>query len=383
MSTELEVQPQRTEFDSSKFDSAKADAFAERMVDWLNGGALALMISVGHRTGLFDALRGKAALTSSELASAAGLNERYVREWLGAMATGGIVEFDDELTELPTTNADVRYRLPDEHAAVLTRAAGADNLAVTAQFLPILAAVEDSIVHCFHQGGGVPYSSYPRFHEVMAEESANSVVGALGQHILPLVDGLTEQFERGISVLDVGCGRGLAMLALAERYPRSTFIGFDLSDAAVAAANLQASSSGLRNVRFEMRDLSDFHNDAAVDRRRFNLVTAFDAIHDQARPDHVLIGIQKSLAPGGRFLMQDIRGSSCVHCNTEHPIAPFLYTISCLHCMTVSLAQGGMGLGAMWGREKALEMLHEAGFTKVTVHELPHDIQNYFYTAEQ
>src|SRR5262249_30874317 len=130
------------------------------------------------------------------------------------------------------------------------------------------------------------------------------------------------------------------------------------------------------NVRFEARDVAEFRDVAAYD-----LVLAFDAIHDQARPADVLRGIAASLRPEGVFLMQDISGSSHLHEDVNHPFAAFLYTISCLHCMSVSLANGGPGLGAMWGKRKALEMLREAGFTQVRVETLPHDPLNFFYVA--
>jgi hypothetical protein len=111
------------------------------------------------------------------------------------------------------------------------------------------------------------------------------------------------------------------------------------------------------------------------------MVTAFDAIHDQARPAAVLRGVRGAIRPGGVLLMQDIAGSSHVHKNMDHPIAPLLYTVSCMHCMTVSLAQGGDGLGAMWGEERAQKMLGEAGFGSIAVHRLAHDIQNCYYVC--
>jgi 2-polyprenyl-3-methyl-5-hydroxy-6-metoxy-1,4-benzoquinol methylase len=118
------------------------------------------------------------------------------------------------------------------------------------------------------------------------------------------------------------------------------------------------------------------------EREKYDLITAFDAIHDQAQPARVLEGVARALRPGATFLMQDIAGSSHVHRNLEHPVAPFGYTISCMHCMTVSLAQGGDGLGAMWGEEKAEEMLRASGFTHVEVKKLSHDILNVYYVAK-
>lgn len=232
-------------------------------------------------------------------------------------------------------------------------------------------------MRCFREGGGVPYERYGRFHEVMAEDSAQTVLAVLHSHILPLVPGLTERLARGIDVLDLGCGRGLALLDLAARYPESRLTGYDLSAEAIGFARDEARARGLANVRFEPRDLSDF--DVAAEPEAFDFVTTFDAIHDQARPAAVLRGIARTLRPDGVYLMQDIRASSHVHENLEHPLGTFLYTVSCAHCMTVSLAQGGEGLGTMWGRQKAGELLRAAGFTRIEIHELPHDLQNDYY----
>lgn len=351
------------------FDDVKSEAFSERMVAILNGGAMALTISLGHRAGLFDAMAELPPSSSAQIAVAAGLNERYVREWLGAMVTGGIVEVD---------GANNSYQLPAEHAAWLTRNAAPDNLAVFTQYIPLLGQVEDEILECFKHGGGVPYERYPRFHEVMAEDSGQTVVAALFEHILPLVPGLTEQLERGISVLDVGCGSGRAMLLMAKHFPNSCFTGYDFSAQAIAGAAEEARRQGLENVVFEVRDAAGIS-----EHEEFDLITTFDAVHDQKEPATVLDAVQRALKPEGVYLMQDIAGSSHVHNNCEHPIGPLLYTISCMHCMSVSLAQGGEGLGAMWGEELALTMLHAAGFKNVRVEKLAHDIQNSYYIVRK
>lgn len=344
-------------------------AFESRILDALNQGALCLMLSLGHRTGLFDALAGSGALTPAELAARAGLQERYVREWLGAMLVAGVVQLDVDAGA---------YRLPPEHAAVLTRA-GEANLAVFAQYIAQLGAVEDEILACFRRGGGVPYERYARFHEIMAEDSGQTVLPALKSHILPLVPGLVDRLAEGVDVLDVGCGRGRAILLLAQEFPRSRFVGMDLSREAIAWASEEAGRLGLANVRFERADLSDFEETAPAE--RYDLVTTFDAVHDQARPMRVLKGIRRALKPHGIYLAQDIKGSSHPQNNVGHPLGTLLYTVSCMHCMSVSLAQGGEGLGAMWGRETAERMFAEAGFDHVTVHELAHDPQNYYYVC--
>lgn len=352
------------------FDPARAEAFAGRVLEMLNHGSLAVMTSIGHRTGLFDAMRDQPLMTSAEIAARANLDERYVREWLGAMATGRIVHVHPD---------GPRFRLPAEHAAFLTRAAAADNMAVFAQYVGLMGTVEDGIVECFRVGGGVPYEMFPRFHEVMAEDSGQSVMSSLESHILPLVPGLTEKLDKGIRVLDAGCGRGRILNRLAELYPRSHFVGVDLSAEAIASARADSKAKKLVNIEFIAGDLSDF--DDKAQEKAYDLITTFDAVHDQAQPLRVLKGIRRALKDDGVYLMQDIRGSSHVHENLDHPIGPFLYTVSCTHCMTVSLAQGGEGLGAMWGEQKTREYLERAGFRSVQKHELKHDIQNNWYVV--
>lgn len=354
----------------SSFDQAKAEAFAGELLATLNHGALCLMISVGHRTRLFDVMSGMEPATSHEIAARAGLDERYVREWLGAMVTSKVVRVDP---------ATLQFLLPSEHAAFLTRAAAADNLAVFAQYIPMLGDIEDDIVECFRNGGGVPYSRYSRFHEVVAEDSGQSVLSSLESHILPLVPNLSDRLAAGIRMLDAGCGRGRILNKLASLFPASRFVGMDLSTEAIDFAQQEASSAGCGNVEFRAADLSDFDRTAEV--ASYDFITTFDAIHDQGQPLKVLKGIHRALKPDGVYLMQDISASSHVHENIGHPIGTLLYTASCMHCMTVSLAQGGEGLGAMWGEEKTREYLGKAGFRSVTTHRLAHDIQNNWYVV--
>jgi SAM-dependent methyltransferase len=355
-----------------KYDPIKAEAFSGQLLSTLNAGSLCLMISLGHRTGLFDTMSKLPASTSEEIALATGLNERYTREWLGAMVTAKIVEVDPDST---------CYTLPAEYAASLTRAAGADNFAVFTQYIALMGGVEDEIVTCFITGGGVPYEKFPRFHAVMAEDSGQSVLSSLQSHILPLVPGLTDRLSGGICMLDVGCGSGKIINLLAELYPNSRFTGMDLSPEAIFAARCESSQKGLRNVEFIIRDLSNFDETADFD--AYDLVTTFDAIHDQARPLNVLKGIHRTLRPAGVYLMQDIRGSSYVYQNQDHPLGTFLYSVSLMHCMTVSLAQGGEGLGAMWGEEMTHEYLQKAGFQSIETNRLTHDIQNNWYVVRK
>jgi SAM-dependent methyltransferase len=354
----------------STFDQQKAGAFVGRLLSALNDGALCLMASIGHRTGLFDAMRDQPPQTSGEIASRAGLDERYVREWLGSMVTSGVVSVDEQSRH---------YQLPPEHAAFLTRAAGADNLAAFAQYAPLLGQVEDAIIERFRNGGGVPYEQFPRFHEVMAEDQ--SVLSSLESQILPLVPGLADRLASGLRWLDAGCGSGRVLNRLAELFPTSRFVGMDLSKDAIAVARQEASARRSKNIEFLDVDLSEF--DRTAEPGSFDVVSTFDAVHDQGQPLKLLKGIHRALKSDGVYLMQDIRGSSHVHKNVDHPLGTFLYTVSCCHCMTVSLAQGGEGLGAMWGEEKTREYLERAGFRSVETHQLSHDIMNNWYVVRK
>ena len=179
-------------------------------------------------------------------------------------------------------------------------------------------------------------------------------------------------------MVDIGCGEGHALNLLAGAYPASDFTGYDFSAEALEAATAEAERRGLANVHFELLDVADLE-----DTERFDFITAFDAIHDQADPARVLRNIRAALRPGGTFLMVDINASSRLEDNSAIPWGSFLYAISTFHCMAVSLGQGGAGLGAVWGRQLALSMLREAGFGDVVVHELEDDPFNAYYVARQ
>ena len=355
--------------DKQDYDNSKAEEFASKMFQFLNSGMLSLMISIGYKTGLFDTIAQLKPSTSQEISQAAKLNERYIREWLGAMVTGNIIEYDS-LTE--------KYFLPKEHSAFLTRKSGIDNLAVLAQYVSLMGNVEDKIVECFRNGGGLPYSEYPKFQELQAEETARIFDSMLTNQILPLIPEIVNRLNDGIKVLDIGCGGGRAINLMGKAFSRSKFTGCDISHEGISSAKEEAKNMGLTNVQFEIKDAL-----LVEELGKFDLITAFDTIHDQVQPTKVLKAIHASLNNDGFFLMQDIAASSKVEKNIDSLLAPTLYTISTMHCMSVSLAFNGEGLGTMWGKELAINKLTEAGFKDIKVKNVEGDIMNYYYVSRK
>ena len=339
--------------------------FGGKLLNIYTGGVLTKLIEIGYQVGLFEGSR-KGPATSEELAERAGLKERYVREWLGAMATSGIYSYDP---------ASKRYRLPEEHAALLT-GDSAQNLSPMSRMINHFGTHLPKLIACFREGGGIPYSAYrPVFTQCMDDTWRRIFDQVLVSGFIGAVAGLADRLRQGIRVLDIGCGTGHAMNVLAREYPSSTFLGYDIGEDAIERARKEAKEMGLSNSAFEVTDVADLP--AAP---QFDLITAFDAIHDQKSPDAVLRGVRRALAPGGKFLMVDFKFSSNVEDNVANPFAPMYYGISLMHCMPVSLAVGGQGLGTVWGEQTARRMFAKAGFGNVRVLDTPRP-QNYMFVA--
>lgn len=349
-----------------KIDRQRVQDFARKLFGHYTSGILTLLVQVGHKTGLFEAA-AKGPGTSQEIADRARLNERYVREWLAAMATGGIVEYDA---------ASGAFTLPPEHAACLT-GTSSRNLAAASQNVPMLSKRLSGIVECFRKGGGVPYSEYrPDFTEAMDGSWRLLYDGLLIKGFLPAAKGLPERLKEGIRVADIGCGTGHAVNLMAREYPASSFLGYDLGEDAIVRARAEAREMGLTNAAFEVLDVTQMKAEP-----KFDLITSFDAIHDQRDPATVLHRVAGALAPGGVYLMVEPKASSKLEENIGNPFAPYIYGMSVLHCMTVSLAAGGAGLGTAWGEQTARRMLGEAGFTTVEVVDAPGP-QNSIYICQ-
>lgn len=350
--------------------AAGKDAFSEKMIKILNYGALNLALAIGYRTGLLDAMDSFEVPQAAEsLAQKTGLNPRYIEEWLGVMVTGEIVELSC------TPDGENLYYLPQHCGDFITRRAGNANLGVYTQEMPLLTvSALEAVIRGFKTGAGVTYDNYPKFQEFMSQLADAKHIQVLVDRFLPAVDEgrLVERLQAGIRVCDLGCAEGVALMLMAKAFPRSRFVGIDISTDAIAKARRETRRQQLDNLDFMILDAA-FLTDRLELKESFDYVTAFDAIHDQTRPQDVLRGIYHMLVPDGLFSMVDIAAQSNLADNMDHPMGPFLYTVSLMHCMPVGLVDGGAGLGMMWGREKAVDMLKEAGFQKVQVLEMPDD----------
>src|SRR3989304_3007181 len=290
-------------------DRKRTQEFARKLFGFYTGGMLTLLVQVGHQVGLFDAA-AKGPGTSAEIAGRAGLDERYVREWLAAMATAGVVEYDAALG---------RFTLPPEHAACLT-GTSSRNLAAGTQPLPMLAKRLSGVIESFRRGGGVPYSDFsPDFTEAQDASWRLLYDGLLVKGFLPAVKGLPESLRGGIRVADLGCGTGHAVNLMAREYPASDFVGYDFGEDAIERARAEARAMGGGNPPFGVMDVARL-----PDEPKFDLVTSFDAIHDQRDPAAVLKRAAAVLAPGGGYLMMEPRGPGKPRGHIRQPVPPHI-----------------------------------------------------------
>ena len=347
-------------------DQERVKAAAAGLLGIYTGSILTQLIELGTTTGLLEAT--VAGGTSKEISRRAGLQERYVREWLGGMTTGGLVSYDAESGS---------YTLPAEHALLLTKGSPR-SLAPLSGLLDGLVRHLPAITECFQRGGGVPESAYwPEFSTGLDGTWRTIYDHQLVDGFLSIDPLIVERLESGCRVADVGCGTGHAVNVMAQRFPKSEFVGFDSSAAAIARAVAESRASGCRNAHFEALDIAQLPSDPG-----FDLVTAFDVIHDLADPFGTLRRIAQALRAGGAFLMVEFKFSSHLEKNLGNPFAALYYGVSLLHCMPVSLEEGGAGLGVLWGTERTREALAEAGLGEVTLHDSPRP-QNCVYICRK
>jgi SAM-dependent methyltransferase len=340
-------------------DRERIAAFLERFVGFASGATTIALLTVADRSGLLSWLGQHSSGTSEEIASGAGLEERYVREILSGLAAAGTLDFDA---------ASGVFSLPPEHALFLSDTSSPYYMGGWLDMVPSLYEQVDGVARATKEGGGVRFGEFgPDIIRGIDRGNSPSQRVFLVDRWLPAVPGLVERLTEGIRVADVGCGAGTVPILIARAFPQSDVSGFEVSDEALEEARERASS--LHNVTFDKRPAADIPVDPP-----FDLITAFDVIHDLADPLAGLTRIREALSPDGWFLMMEPNVATNLEDNL-HDIGALMYGISTLHCMTQSLALGGEGVGAAWGREMAEDYVRRAGFSTF---ELLEDISNKF-----
>jgi 2-polyprenyl-3-methyl-5-hydroxy-6-metoxy-1,4-benzoquinol methylase len=338
---------------SSEVPTGAVQTFMEKVLgDYASANAF-FMAAIGDRLGLFKDLAARGTATSLELAVRTGLQERYVREWLAGMAAAGYLTYE------PDTG---RYALPAEHAPVLAEEAGRFFLGCAFfGYSTNYGQTFHRLLGAFRDGGGVPQDLFGE--EVT--EAIDRVTAPWCEHLLvpewlPAMPDVLAKLRAGATVADVGCGRGRAVINLARAFPACSVVGYDVYEPAVLAAQSRAAAAGLSDrVRFEVRDVVQGLP------QRYDVVTTFDVVHDSANPRRLLRAIHESLQPDGRYLCVDINCSERPEDNVG-PLSTIMYGLSLAYCMTVSLAEGGEGLGALGLHEaKLTELASETGFSQV------------------
>lgn len=331
-------------------DQAAAEAFVGTALANTTGFTVTVLAGLGDRLGLWRALAEQGPATSSELAARADVDERYAREWLGAMTTA------EYLTYEPATGA---FTLPPEHAPVLADEGGPVFFGGTFQMLRGMVTVYDELLEVFRTGGGVPQEAYhPDMWDGMERFTAGWFDNLLIQEWMPALPEVDAALRRGAEVADVGCGRGRGLVRLAQAYPDSRFVGIDAFAGTIEAARANVARAGVADrVRI-------VHADAAeAIPGSYDVVFTFDVVHDAVDPAGLLRQIRAALRPGGRYVCLDINASHRLEENVG-PLGALFHGCSLLYCMTTSLAHGGAGLGTVgFNEEVARAMTAEAGFT--------------------
>jgi 2-polyprenyl-3-methyl-5-hydroxy-6-metoxy-1,4-benzoquinol methylase len=333
-------------------DQAKVDQFVGKVLGDASATLVTFLAAIGDRLGLFKDLAASGPVTSADLASRTGIHERYAREWLGGMATAGYVAYD---------SATQRFSLPPEHIPALAHEGGPHFFGGVHELLPAMAGVIDQVTESFRRGGGVPQSAYDVHFWDGAERFTNVwFENLLTQQWIPAMPDVQAKLEKGAQVADVGCGRGRALIRMAEAFPDSRYVGYDVFGPSVDRATANAKAAGVADrVKFRQLDAS------AGLPEQYDVVTTFDVVHDAADPVGLLRAIRAALRPDGIYVCLDINCSDKLEENAG-PLGAMFHGFSVLYCMTTSLANGGIGLGTVGLHEpKVRELCTDAGFGAV------------------
>lgn len=349
---------------TKQIDETKAEAFVGKALGDVSGTFTYMLAMIGDRLGLFKTLADGPA-TSEELAQRADISERYAREWLEGLAAAEYLEYDPETA---------RYTLPPEHEPVLTEEAGPVFFGGVYEQLAAGMTLIDDVAEAFRTGKGVPSSAYPaHWWTGMERFTSGWFENLLIPVWIPEMPIVEQKLEEGADVADVGCGKGRALIKLAETYPKSRYVGYDVLGPTVEQATRAAEEAGVADrVRFEQRDVSKGLDDS------YDVVFTFDVVHDAVDPADMLKSIRRGLRPGGRYVCVDIDGSHKPEENVG-PLAVLFYGFSVLYCMTTSLAHGGTGLGTLgFNAHVAEDMAREAGFNEFRTLPLDNPFNNVY-----
>lgn len=329
------------------FDRTRAAALARQVgVDF--GASLTVALAyIGDHLGIFRLMAAGEPLTSRQIAERTGLNERYLREWASTMAAAGYIEYH---------SADATFRMNREQAMVVTRE---DNTYFTGGAFQYAVACYRQIgklMDAFRFGGGVPFIDFgPDIVEGIERLFHAGYEAWVAEQWIPAVPGLKAKLDAGAEAAEVGCGAGQCIVPVAAAYPNSRFTGYDIDAASITRARTRGTGVASRLV-FEQVAAENIPAD------RFDLIMAFNCIHDMAQPRAALAGIRRALKVGGVFLWSEADASDQLEDNLT-AVGRTMYGASTMHCLTVSLAQGGEGLGSVMGEKLARELSLVAGFS--------------------
>lgn len=338
----------------------------------LEGAVTAGMIHLGDRLGLYQAMAAlDQPLTIDELSSRLNLAPRWVQEWAHNQAAAKVIEFarDEDGRETFWLRPEARLVLADEENPAF-------GMGMFHRLPQTMAALE-RLPESFRTGMGHDYDSHGPEGAVGIERSFEPWSNAfLIPLVVPALDGVVPKLDGGARVADIGCGAGGAALRLAQRFPHSEVVGYDISRYALDRAETKLRESGVANARFVDPRREPLPDDGSLD-----LVTAFDCVHDMTHPAEVMRAIRRSLKPDGTWLLVDIKALDTFEENAaKNPMASLMYGISVMSCMSSALsAPGGAGLGTLGLPEsKARAMAEDAGFTRFRRLDIEHSV-NAFY----
>ncbi len=331
----------------SKSQSA-AETFAGKVLADTAVAMLSFGAYIGDRLGIYRAMADAGPVTTSELAAKTHLRERYLREWLALMATAGYVEYDAQAA---------RYTLTREHAEVLC---DENSPLFMAGFVEQLACVfvTNKVIEGFRGGRGPVSEDYPPENwEAIERNTAPSYRNFLTQLYLPAMPDIAARLRAGGAALDLGCGAGIASLAIAKAYPKAEIFGFDVFAPSIEKARKNASAAGLGDrVHFETYDGS------TLPAGRFDLITLFYTLHHLSDPVKVLVSARKALRAGGSLLVMEANVPESLEGSVGNTYANWNYGVSLFYCMSNVLAEGGPGYGAAIKGSDVKAIGEKAGF---------------------